>query len=112
MARFHGYVGFVDTVDGDNGVHYPTVVEQEYSGDILQYGNRVQSGVSINDDPVITNRVSIVADPYAREHFDTIKYVLWMGTLWTVTSVSVEFPRLILTLGGVYTGERPDRTEQ
>ena len=110
MARFHGYIGFVDSEETSQGVYRPTVVEHECSGDILQYGNKVQSGVSVNDDPVISNRVSIIADPYAREHFDTIKYVFWMGTLWTVTSVSVEFPRLILTLGGVYTGERPDRT--
>ena len=110
MARFHGYVGYVDTIETVAGVHMPEVTEHEYSGDILQYGNKVQAGVSVNDDPVITNRVSIIADPYAREHSDTIKYVVWMGTPWNVTAVSVEYPRLILTLGGVYTGERPSGT--
>ena len=107
MARFHGYVGYVGTKETAPGVHMPDIVERECSGDILQYGNKVQPGLSTNDDPVITNRVSFIADPYAREHSDTIKYVVWMGTLWNVTAVSVEFPRLILTLGGVYTGERP-----
>lgn len=110
MARFHGYVGYLDTEEVRPGVHMPKIVERECSGDILQYGNKVQAGVSVIDDPVIMNRVSFLADPYAREHSDTIKYVVWMGTLWNVTAVSVEFPRLILTLGGVYTGERPSGT--
>ena len=88
----------------------PVQVEREYSGETFQYGNKVQPGVSENDDIVVTDRISILSDPYAREHFHTIKYVVWMGTPWNVTSVSVEFPRLILTLGGVYTGERPSGT--
>ena len=110
MARFHGIVGYVDTEEVRSGVHMPVQVEREYSGEIFQYGNKVQPGVSENDDIVVTDRISILSDPYAREHFHTIKYVVWMGTPWNVTSVSVEFPRLILTLGGVYTGERPSGT--
>ena len=110
MARFHGIVGYVDTEEVRSGVHMPVQVEREYSGEIFQYGNKVQPGVCENDDIVVTDRISILSDPYAREHFHTIKYVVWMGTPWNVTSVSVEFPRLILTLGGVYTGERPSGT--
>ncbi len=110
MARFHGKVGYLTTDEVRPGVNLPQIVEREYSGDIYQYGNKLQAGVSVIDDPVVTNRISILSDPFAREHFQTIKYVVWLGTPWNVTSVSVEFPRLTLTLGGVYTGERPTET--
>jgi len=110
MARFHGKVGYLTTEEIRPGAHLPQVVEREYSGDIYQFGNKVIPGVSVNDDISVTNRISILSDPFAREHFDTIKYVVWMGTPWNVTSVTVEFPRLTLTLGGVYTGERPSGT--
>lgn len=109
MARFHGYIGYIDTELKRPGVHIPIPIEREYSGFIMEYGSRLQAGESVNDNPVITNRISIVSDPYAREHFNNIKYVVWMGTPWNVTSVSVEFPRITLSLGGVYTGERPNR---
>jgi hypothetical protein len=33
-----------------------------------------------------------------------IRYVEWMGELWTVANVETQRPRLILTLGEVYNG--------
>ena len=50
----------------------------------------------------MTNEISLVADPYARENFHMIRYACFMGTRWEVTSVEVQYPRLVLTLGGVY----------
>jgi hypothetical protein len=48
-----------------------------------------------------------VADQYANEHFFAIRYVEWAGTLWTVDSVEVQIPRLLLRLGKVYNGPTP-----
>jgi hypothetical protein len=61
-------------------------------------------GTKVNDDLSVNNSISIVADEYANEHFFAIRYVAWAGTLWTVTNVEVQSPRLLLTLGGVYNG--------
>jgi hypothetical protein len=33
-----------------------------------------------------------------------------MGTLWTLSNVEVQSPRLVLRLGGVYNGPTPDGT--
>ena len=42
---------------------------------------RIQDGPSVNETLVITNRISIVADAYAYEHFANIRYVKWGGAL-------------------------------
>ena len=52
----------------------------------------------------LENVLSIVADPYAKENFQYIRYVEWMGTRWKVTNAEVSYPRIILTLGGMYNG--------
>ena len=55
---------------------------------------------------MINNQIEIVADPYINQHFPSIRYVMWNGTKWKVTSVEDQFPRLILALGEVYNGQQ------
>ena len=31
-----------------------------------------------------------------------MKYVTYMGVKWKVENISVQFPRLVLSLGGIY----------
>jgi hypothetical protein len=52
----------------------------------------------------VSNSISIVADAYANEHFLAIRYVEWVGELWTVQDVEIQTPRLLLRLGEVYNG--------
>ena len=51
---------------------------------------------------MIATDISIVADPYAMNHSSTMVYAEVMGTKWKITSVEVQYPRLILTLGDGY----------
>ena len=74
----------------------------KHYGDILQNHMRPQSDNKVNDNITISNQISIVADPFAISNFHNIKYVEYMGTNWKVTSVDVQYPRLLLTLGSVY----------
>jgi hypothetical protein len=109
MARFHGEVGYgeaEETFPG-SGVWVDTVVEFPYSGDVIRNTRKLDNGESLNDDISVGNSISIVADQYAIEHFFKIKYVKWAGVLWTVSSVEVRDPRLILSLGSVYNGPTP-----
>ena len=105
MSRFCGKVGYIETVDKGHGVYAEESTERLYYGDVTRNASRWQSGVGLNDDLVSTNIISIVADPYAYEHFPYIKYVNWHGTNWKVSSIEEQRPRLLLTLGGVYNGE-------
>lgn len=105
MAKFYGPVGYGVTEETSPGVFTPSVKERFYSGDVIQNNRRFATGISTNDNLEIHNRVSILADPYAMQHFHTILYVKWLGANWKVTSIDVQYPRLILTIGGVYNGE-------
>lgn len=105
MARYYGDIGFVFMQEGPRGVHKEVSVPRKYRGELLQNSRKLAPTDQVNDDITISNRISIVADPYARENYYAIRYAEFMGTKWKVTNLSVEFPRIVLTLGGVYNGD-------
>lgn len=107
--RFHGEVGYGESVEtpADSGVWVDTITEVGYFGDVVRNTRRLEDGMGLNNDISVGNSISIVADDYAVNHFFKIKYVRWSGVLWTVSSVEVRTPRLILSLGGVYNGPTP-----
>jgi hypothetical protein len=110
MARFYGKVGYGEPVESSPGVWDNEITEYSYYGDVVRNTRSLeQSGDTpkLNDDISVGNSISIVADAYAKEHFHLIKYVEWSGSLWTVTSVEVRAPRLVLSLGTVYNGPTP-----
>jgi hypothetical protein len=104
MARFFGAVGYGMSVETAPGVWEDKIIERSYFGDVLRNTRHLASGEKVNDDLSVGNSISIVADPYANEHFFAIRFVKWAGSLWTVSDIVVERPRLLLTLGGVYNG--------
>ena len=107
MAKFHGNIGFVEFVESVPGVHKEVTSEREYSGDVKRKINRyVSTTTSINDNITLNNQIEIIADPYLNQHFPSIRYVVWNGCKWKVSSVENQFPRLILTLGEVYNGQQ------
>ena len=102
MAKFYGKIGFAKTVETVPGVWKEEIIEREYYGDVVRNARRLQSTDKVNDDINVSNEVSIVADPFATENFHTMRYVIFMGVKWKVSNVEVQYPRLLLTLGGVY----------
>lgn len=104
MAKFYGTIGYVVTKETETGIYEEVVVENAYYGDVLKDSRRLQERAKVNDDITISNRISIIADPFANNHFHSMRYVEMMGTKWKITDVEVAFPRLILSIGGVYNG--------
>lgn len=101
--RYYGKVGYVTTVETRPGVWEDSeVVERPYYGEVLRYSRRWQGTDQLNDNLTISNQISILADPYAYDHFSDIKYIYWMNVKWKVPTIEVNYPRLILTLGEVY----------
>nr|DAI32383.1 MAG TPA: hypothetical protein [Caudoviricetes sp.]DAT18485.1 MAG TPA: hypothetical protein [Caudoviricetes sp.]DAZ03466.1 MAG TPA: hypothetical protein [Caudoviricetes sp.] len=105
MAKFYGKIGYASTVETKPGVYEEQIVERSYYGDLIRNTRRLQSADQVNDDINISNEISIVADPYATNNFHTMRYAVFMGTKWKISNVEVSYPRLILTLGGVYNGQ-------
>lgn len=108
MAKWFGKVGYADAIESpvNSGIWIETVTEREYYGDFIRNIRKLQSTDSLNDNINISNQISILSDPFAMQNFHTIRYATYMGTKWKVTSVDVQYPRLILELGGVYNGEQ------
>ena len=104
--KFHGKVGYGETVETSPGVHEDVIVEYTYFGDVVRNARKLTQGENLNPDLSLGNSISIVSDPYARENFFLIRYVLWAGIYWSVSDVEAQPPRLLLTLGEVYHGPK------
>lgn len=106
MAKFSGVIGYAVSTESRPGVWKDEITERRYYGDLLRNtSRRTASSDSTIDDLNINNQISVVADPYAKQNFHSMRYVEFMGTKWKITSVEVQYPRLLLTLGGVYNGK-------
>lgn len=109
MAKFYGVIGYAEEVELElqPGVWDVEITERPYYGDVLRNTAKVREAPKLNDDLTIDNRLTVIADPYAYEKFHAMRYIKWMGALWKITSVEVQRPRLILTIGGLYNGPTP-----
>lgn len=105
MAKFFGAVGYALTAETEPGIWEEKFTERDYYGDVLRDSRRLSSSAGVNGEVNISSRISILSDPFACEHFHAIRYVRYMGANWTVTEAEVIYPRIILTLGGVYNGQ-------
>ncbi len=104
MPKFYGSIGYAISKETAPGVWEEDIVEHQYSGDVYRNTRKLQSGNQVNDNIDISNEISILSDPFANENFHSMRYVTYMGAKWKVSSVEVRYPRLILTVGGLYNG--------
>lgn len=102
MAKFYGPIGYAVTEETTPGVWEDKITERMYYGDLVRNTRKLQTADQLNDNINVANEISILADPFARDNFHSMKYVGFMGTKWKITSVEVQYPRLILSVGGVY----------
>lgn len=108
MAKYFGRVGFAISVEEDPenepGVFSDKTVEKFYSGDTIRQMSRWDNSQQVNDNLNVNCQFSILSDPFAEQNFHSIKYIEYIGALWKVTSIEVQYPRLLLTVGGIYNG--------
>lgn len=104
MAKFYGNIGFAETVETEPGVWVEETTVRPYYGDLVRNTRRLENSGGVNDNVNISNDISIIADPYANHNFHSIRYIEFMGAKWKVSNIEVQYPRLILTIGGVYNG--------
>lgn len=112
MARFSGTVGFLRTEETDPenhpGVWNEVLEEKRYFGDVLSNSRRWDQNGNFNDNLAVNNRISIVADAFARSNLGAMRFVRWLGDTWKITNAEIQYPRIILTLGGQY--HEPEKT--
>lgn len=105
MAKSYGKVGFSKTYETSPGVWEEVIIEKSYAFDVLQNHRRWSNDGNLNDDIVLTVKVSIVADDFATQNLPFVRYVEWHGNKYKVNLVDSVYPRYILNLGGIYNGE-------
>ena len=103
MAKYFGKIGYAEQSETVPGVWEEKIVERQYYGDVVRNVRKLESSGNLNDDINVSMEISIVADPYAIQNFHAIRYVEFMGSLWKIYNVEVNYPRLVLTIGGLYT---------
>ena len=111
MAKWFGKIGYAITSETESGIWEPTIVEKEYYGDLTTDRRKRQNSGEVNDNINLANVISIIADPFAIQNCSYMAYVEVMGTRWKISDIEVQYPRLILTVGGVYNGDSPRVTE-
>lgn len=106
MSKFFGPIGFVTHIEDPegSGIWVEVATERSYRGEVNRNYKRWENSQHLNDDANINNTISILADPYASNNLNSIRYVKWSGNYWKINSIEVQYPRLILSLGGVYNG--------
>lgn len=106
MAKFFGKIGYATSTETSPGVFTDVITEHEYSGDVLRQNKQWIGRDQVNDDLDVANRISIVSDDFANENIPSMRYVIWSGSYWSIKTVEIERPRLILSVGGVYNGNK------
>lgn len=104
MAKYYGTIGFAVPTEKKPGVWKDVMINRQVFGDVITDRRRLQNTGDLNDDITVSNQLSIIADPFANENFHYIRYAEYLKVKWKVTDITVRYPRLILTLGGVYNG--------
>ena len=105
--KFSGEIGFVDSVMGTGeraGIWEDVPVERHYYGDILQNYRRWDKGEDILDDLTFSNKFSVLADNYIMKNQFKMKYIIWNGARLKITNVELQWPRILISVGGLYNG--------
>lgn len=102
--KFYGTIGFSYEEETNPGIWETISEEHQAYGDVLSNVRKWETDSDVNDDLNVSNQISVVASRFFFEHLGAMKYVLWNGTKWKIRSATINRPRIILTLGGVWNG--------
>lgn len=106
MGKWFGRIGYAEQLEVSPGVWEEKISERQYYGDVVRNIRRLESSVNVNDDINASMEISIVADPFALNNFHSMRYIEYMGSLWKIPNVEVNYPRLVLTIGGLWNGQQ------
>ena len=102
MAKYYGNIGFAVQAETRPGIWEDVIEDRPYKGEVLQNSRRWDGSENINDDFNISNRFSVISDAFLYSHIPAMRYIEYMGTKFKITSVSIDRPRVDISVGGVY----------
>lgn len=104
MAKYAGLVGYVTELETKPGVWSPSESSKRMRGDIIRQSSSNQNDDKVNSDISLNHRVSLVGDAYAFGNYYNIKWIEIDDAKWEASSVEIQRPRIIVTLGGLWNG--------
>lgn len=111
MGKLECIIGCaVSNAEKEPDIWDDVIKERTYRADILRNARHFEQMDSLSGGVQINNQLSVVGDSFLFEHLSDIRYVTHRGQRWTCT-VEENYPRVTLTLGGLYNGPSP-RNEQ
>lgn len=102
MANCLIQIGFVKTVETEPGVWENQSYEHPYMCRILSNSYKWSREEKITEDLSLSNRFSVLSDKILQEDCGYMKYIVYMGSKWTVNSIKMNYPRLEISVGGLY----------
>ena len=110
MAKYHGKIGFIVPKEVRPGVWQDVPVEREAYGEFVEARANTQNADKISKNISMSGRLNVLMDQFAMTNFQHIRYATYMGAAWSISSVRPAYPKLQLTLGEIWNGQRPDET--
>jgi hypothetical protein len=104
MAKFSGLVGYVTQSESSPGVWSSVENPIMMKGDIIRQSSNGQNDDKVNSDVSLNHRVSLVGDAYSFGNYYNIRWVEINGLKWEISSIEIQRPRIIVTLGGIWNG--------
>ena len=103
MAKWSGQIAFGTTEETSPGI-WESVIDKVLNcrGDVIKDALKYHNGSKVLGDISVSNKISIVANPFIRSNHQRIQYVTFYGSRWKVSNIEFEYPRMILTIGDVY----------
>ena len=103
MARFHGEVGFLRTVEEDPinhpGVWIEKLTAKNYYGEIFSDSRKWNQNGTLNDGLVINNRISIVADGFIKDLLASLHRGQLHLVIGDVRRIGIESQKVVLIEG-------------
>lgn len=106
MVRYHGIIGYGQTAEVRPGVWEDVITERRLFGDVLRPSRSFDTGDKVIPDSKLGNRISVLVDDEITANIDAIRFIEYRGNFWSVSRIEEERPRLILSMGEVYSGPR------
>lgn len=109
MPKCSGVIGYALVGETQPGVWTECITDKKYYGDIVRDNRKFDSGNAtyssnnkVNEDISIINKISVVSNSFMLENLSFMKYITFMKSKWKISSVDINPPRIIITIGGMY----------
>jgi hypothetical protein len=106
--RYSGKFGFAESTEVRPGIWEDVITESDHLGEVVQSTEAFTVDGSVIPQYRTTTSVSVLSDGVLKENYTHLKYITYAGENWTIASVVVQPPRIVIYIGEVYNGPTPE----